>query len=483
MVDNAAQKLYLIGWRPDAVSPNKTVVPLGNPVTGFASPPVSAIYSAAGNWVYVLEQDGSLAKTGKVQPVDAHAVELKLPNILGTAIAVGESPLDIILAPDGRRLYVSYDGDGVTDSGAVAVVEVTQEDCADIFKQVLDPCPNCAQENCLILATVKDYVYGSAVVDPGLSTTINPIEIDNWTDRQILPSTLLIKEVVDCLLENSGTNAAQGPPGPPGPTGPAGAVGSAGPAGPQGGSGPAGPTGPAGPQGPQGAAGAAGAAGPAGPQGPQGNHGDLGPEGPQGPQGPAGPSALDPKLTHICGINWDHGKVATQLVLNGLRKNGLMIAFADGADGNVRNIDIHPQSVIVLFAPLVNASSPPTRTWVELRPAQSALTVTVGITGANLNRTPAPAGKGCVITGVADIPKPNADGSPADVLVNGVIFRPAQQDWSNGDYRVILKSDYIRDREGKAVDGDHLPPWVPLAKSGDQIQGGTFESWFTISQE
>jgi hypothetical protein len=170
------------------------------------------------------------------------------------------------------------------------------------------------------------------------------------------------------------------------------------------------------------------------------------------------------------------------LVLNGILKNGLMIAFADGKDGNVRNIDIHPQSFIVLYAPSVTTASPPTRTWVEVRPAQSATTVTVGITGANLNRSAAPTGTGCVITGVASTPPPNPDGTPADVLVNGAIFRPAQQQWPNGDYRVILKADFVRDSQGKAVDGDHLPPWVPQAKSGDQIQGGSFESYFTVKQ-
>jgi hypothetical protein len=182
-------------------------------------------------------------------------------------------------------------------------------------------------------------------------------------------------------------------------------------------------------------------------------------------------------LTHICGINWDHGKVATQAVIGALEKNGLMIAFSDG---KVRNIDIHVESLIISYSALVTPTSPPTRTWVELIPLQSATTAAVGITGADLNLTAAPNGQGCEITGVADIPKPNPDGTPADVLVNGAIFRPAQQGWPDGDYRVILKSDYVRDQAGKAVDGDHLPPWVPAAKSGDQIQGGSFESWFTI---
>jgi hypothetical protein len=150
-----------------------------------------------------------------------------------------------------------------------------------------------------------------------------------------------------------------------------------------------------------------------------------------------------------------------------------MIAFADGESGKIRNVDIHDQSLIVLFSPPVTASGGPTRTWVELRAKQ--------LTGADLNTTPAASGKGCTITAVAGIPPRNPDGTPKDVLVNGAIFSPAQS-WIGGDYRVILKSDFVRDAKDKAVDGDHLPPWVPTAKSGDRIQGGTFESWFSIGQ-
>ena len=47
-------------------------------------------------------------------------------------------------------------------------------------------------------------------------------------------------------------------------------------------------------------------------------------------------------------------------------------------------------------------------------------------------------------------------------------------------YRVMLKSDFIRDKKGKAVDGDHLPEWLPNRRTGDGVEGGTFESFFVI---
>ena len=47
-------------------------------------------------------------------------------------------------------------------------------------------------------------------------------------------------------------------------------------------------------------------------------------------------------------------------------------------------------------------------------------------------------------------------------------------------YRVIVKGDYIRDKSKKrAIDADNLPAfWALGGKTGDRIEGGTFESWF-----
>src|SRR5262249_7067338 len=227
-------------------------------------------------------------------------------------------PLDIARSADGKRLYVSYDGDGTNDPGAVAVVEVTEAACRDIFKEVLDRCPSCEEANCVVLATVAQYVYDAEVDDA---------DIDNWTDRRILPSTTVLTEVIKCLLDNTGS----------------------------GGTGPQGPPGPAGPPGPPGAPGA------------DGQPGATRPIGPLGPQGPKGDSALDPTLTHIVGIDWPHdGTVQNADALSvpradGNRELGLVIAF----DKPVRNKDIHPRSFTVLFSPTPQQGAL-TRSWVEL---------------------------------------------------------------------------------------------------------------------
>jgi hypothetical protein len=48
--------------------------------------------------------------------------------------------------------------------------------------------------------------------------------------------------------------------------------------------------------------------------------------------------------------------------------------------------------------------------------------------------------------------------------------------------RVVVKGDFIRDAtsQQRAIDGDHLPPWLPAQRTGDGIEGGTFESWILI---
>ena len=51
--------------------------------------------------------------------------------------------------------------------------------------------------------------------------------------------------------------------------------------------------------------------------------------------------------------------------------------------------------------------------------------------------------------------------------------------------RVRVKGDFIRGRHHvtnalHGVDADHLPDWLPARRSGDGVEGGTFESWFRI---
>jgi hypothetical protein len=74
--------------------------------------------------------------------------------------------------------------------------------------------------------------------------------------------------------------------------------------------------------------------------------------------------------------------------------------------------------------------------------------------------------------------------APAGTYVNGALFAiDPRQLRMQPRFRVVLKGDFIRDVADKAVDADHLPLWLPKRASGDGVEGGTFESWFSITNQ
>ncbi|HEY3340823.1 MAG TPA: hypothetical protein VGK81_02350, partial [Anaerolineae bacterium] len=205
------------------------------------------------------------------------------------------------------RLFAAFAGDTAKPgTGGVARIEISEESCGDIFYQTIDGCPTCSSDECVVLATIKDYHYDADVTDG---------EIDNRLGRKLLPSTEVITEAVMCLLDREVTSG-KGEQGPPGPTGPQGIQG------------------------------------PTGPQGPDGPTGPTGPQGPIGPQGPAG-QATPLVLPHIVAINWPHNGVidpqtaAGKQALSDLDKFGLLIAFDPGLPVFAQTLDTHSVQVLV----------------------------------------------------------------------------------------------------------------------------------------
>ena len=270
VLDTTNKTLCLIAIPPAGPA---SATAIGSPVTNFSYPPIDMQVSLGGRWIYVLE-DSASPNDGYIQVVDEHAVELGQPNVIGTASPVGIQPEEIVLSDDGSQLYVPYLGNGNSVPGAVAVVNVTQTNCPDIFNDALEPCPDCITGNCIVLATVNGYVYGQPITEA---------EIDNLTDRQLLPSVDLLAQVVRCLLDREPGTGGTGPQGPPGSPG---APGSPGP------------------------------------------KGDVGPEGPPGP-------GLDMDLVKIVGITWPHNGTMTPSALQ-QQQLQLRIAF----NGNVQAPDL-----------------------------------------------------------------------------------------------------------------------------------------------
>jgi len=45
-----------------------------------------------------------------------------------------------------------------------------------------------------------------------------------------------------------------------------------------------------------------------------------------------------------------------------------------------------------------------------------------------------------------------------------------------------VNGDFIRDKNNRGVDANHLPPWLSGGRpTGDGVEGGTFESWLVVS--
>lgn len=346
VLDATNDTLYFVGMRPDPTN----VQALGDPVTGFANPASGVVLATGGQWAYVVEQDS----TGKgwIQPVNEHDVELNQPGALGTAVAAGVDPTgDLILTTDGTTLYLPYSGSSSV-AGAVAVVDITQNDCSAIFDRVIDRCPDCDDGNCLVLATITGYVYQSAVTDS---------MIDNLTDRHLLVSTELLTEAVECLMSQGTASGVAGPQGPPGP------------------------------------------AGPAGPQGEQGIQGNQGVQGNPGQDGAAGPG-LETGLTRIQALSWTHGQGYGGITIANAPNGGVgaVIQFSNAID----TTQIDSVNVWQIWASVqpIGTAVFPYLTWVQLEGTIVPVTVTSStgnlITGAEVAASTTTDAVGFIVTNV-----------------------------------------------------------------------------------
>jgi hypothetical protein len=402
--------------RPDPAS----ATALGDPVQGFANPAVGLTISPGGQWIYVIEQDA----TGKgwVQSVSESAVELNHSPILGAAVAAGVDPTGgVALSQDGDTLYIPYTGN-TSIPGGVAVVTITQKDCSGIFDSTIEGCPDCGQGNCIVLATITGYVYQGPV-----TTSM----IDNLTDRHLLVSIDILTEAVRCLLDQGPTSGATGPQGPVGPAGPAGAAGAQGPQGIQ---------------------------GPGGPQGIQGIQGIQGPKGDPGP-------GLETGLTRIAALSWAHGKTNQPRVIQitGLNAGALAMAMEFTDKINIAQID--PLFVFQVWVPTTRVASPGQSVqWVqlygEIRP--------VVIKPADINAA------GQIVSATITTTEPT----------NGFVFMMPKVSQDVSIVKVRFLGDFVVDQSQRAVCSEFVRAQLPTGEipAGGTfgLEGGVFESWFTI---
>jgi len=156
--------------------------------------------------------------------------------------------------------------------------------------------------------------------------------------------------------------------------------------------------------------------------------------------------------------------------------------------------DLHPQSVILLVPVLVGPDNLLT-SWVEF-PLPVTPSLPTGPTQAPFygaltpwtlakNCTIPPGGSGQAAATTTTPTLCNAVYLTFNSSLMGEIFKAA----NSTTIRIQVHGDLIRDNymvnnapSWRAVDGNHLPPWLPnVPKTGDEVEGGLFESWTTLN--
>lgn len=201
VVDKDGPTFHLVALNPE-------------PVVGTVSldhPPVALTVSSGGHWAYVLEQDEE-ANESYIQAVNVHALQQHLPTEATPQFKVSHPAQQVTLDASGQRLYIPFTGEqDQAVSGGVAIVDLSEEVCKEIPWRSLEECPHCDIPNCVVLATIKDYTIGEAI-EVG--------KIDNRA-RRLLPSTQTLYEMIECLMEHGGSGGpgTQGLPGSDGQPG------------------------------------------------------------------------------------------------------------------------------------------------------------------------------------------------------------------------------------------------------------------------
>ncbi len=403
--------------------------------------PTALVVSPGGHWAYVLEKDGA---NSFVQSVSIDRLQLHLPAAAGNAFQVGNESGQLVLNGAGDHLYIPFTDDLVQPaSGGVAILEVSEDACSEILWRHLDGCPHCDLPDCVVLATIENYNIRDRIeaqtvppADPEQDTEDQVARIDNRT-RRLLPSTQVLAELVECLLEHgNGGAGTQGPPGPQGLKGPQGETGATG----------------------------------------------------IGIQGEPG-VGLELGLTRIRALSWTHNTVNTLLKVkmkDQTQKEGFVIGFTDNVRVRVQqgNALVDLIDAAHVFQVLVNADPEHNKRFgLFCRCPLNGTIVPVEFQES-----------GGLIFEATEVSSPVAPGvafildREKSVLVGSILeAKPPFNDlW------IQLRGDFVKDEKGRAIDAEFVraelptgdrpdPQTLPLDKQPG-IQGGLFESWFTIKR-
>jgi hypothetical protein len=361
--------------------------------------------------------------------------------------------------------------EGVTEDvdlgrGVVAVIDIREGDCTARFDEAVTGCTACGEDHeGVVLGHLPGYVYepgdGPRMRDAG-DAEGDDLRVDNFTYRDIVPSSATLKEVVECIVARG---VAEGPPGPRGD---------------------------AGAQGEQGEPGEQGVKGDPGDPGEQGEPGEPGEDGlgidrvtlqyanissPTAtivePSTPDGDRVLRLRLPQpetapelqtgvpIIATSWAHGEAYPAVdgnvmtVREVLEKVGIAVAFGEPvrrqslAEGEEQGRQFSAVAELDVL-------DPHGQLWLTV-PLRAVPSMVEAVADTLLEAW-----------------------SPSDEeLVDAVSFTGNLPDIdlsSDSVFRLVLYADFVTSENDVAVDGTNLGGRLPTGKSAP---GGTFRSWFT----
>jgi hypothetical protein len=407
--------------------------------------PVSLVVSPGGHWAYVLERDGT---DSFVQSVSIDRLQLHPPVIPGNVFQVGNDSPELVLSSSGDDLYIPFiDNPAQPTLGGVAIVEISEDACSEVLWRHLNGCSHCDLPDCVVLATIENYNLDDKIQaqtvppsDPQVDTENTIARIDNRT-RRLLPSTQVLAELVECLLQHgNGGTGTQGPPGP---------------------------------------------------QGPKGDKGEKGDPG-IGQEGPPGPG-LELDLVRIKALSWTHNTASALLgvkLSDGTVVPGFVIGFTDKVHVRTQNqqgalVDLIDASHI--FQVLVASDLEQNKELgMFCRCPIAGKIVPVDYTDTNGLITTATEVQDLVAPGIAFLLDRRMSRRAGEIISNSPPFDgpPFNDIW------IRLRGDFVLDLKERAVDAEFVraklptgdrpdPEALPLDKQPG-IQGGLFESWFTL---
>lgn len=183
-------------------------------------------------------------------------------------------------------------------------------------------------------------------------------------------------------------------------------------------------------------------------------------------------------LVKIAGISWQHNGTMTFTALR-MQEMMLKIAFSatvQGPDLVAPNASLPTSVLSSVISVLVGDNGNFGTIWEEMSirlfPGNFA---TLG--DLNSSFTPLP--------NLTTAGQPNPVNGVLLELPGRIMETILKTKDANKTIRICVKGDFIRDTtaDEHALDGNHLPPWLPKRPTGDGVEGGTFESWFTLAEQ